>query len=401
MNRVCVVSGFAFASVLAMACQDKAELAVYKGKATPTDPATIGSKTGAKADSRFEVDGGGASQPISKVSAASLLSRAKPLLGALAQQADNPANPSTTEKIDLGHLLYFDPRLSKSQKISCNTCHDLASYGVDIREKNGARSRTSEGHDAHFGERNTPTVYNAAFHMAQFWDGRAVDVEDQATKPILNPIEMAMDDDAAVLAALKAVPQYVEMFAAAFPESASDPITMANLSKAIGAYERKLVTPAPFDRFMGGDLTALDEAQLLGLQYFLDVGCTQCHSGPAVGGMQFQKLGTIKPWPDLVDEGRAAHTKNAIDKFVFKVPSLRNVTETGPWLHDGSFTELEAIVGKMAEFQSARGKVTLAETEAIVAFLGSLKGELPKELIKVPELPGIEPAVEPAKPSPI
>jgi cytochrome c peroxidase len=213
-----------------------------------------------------------------------------------------------------------------------------------------------------------------------------------------------MDDDAAVLAALKSVPKYVEMFAAAFPEG-GEPITMANLGRAIGAYERKLVTPAPFDRFMAGDMAALDEAQLLGLQYFLDVGCTQCHSGPAVGGMQFQKLGSIKPWPDLVDEGRAAHTKNAIDKFVFKVPSLRNVTETGPWLHDGSIEDLETMVGKMAEHQSARGKLTDAETKAIVAFLGSLKGELPKDLIKAPELPpgaeGEAAAAEVPKPTPI
>lgn len=366
------------------ACDHGDELAAYKGKPRSTAEGKAEAKAKA-AELRAAGDFDAADAGGPTISPAAVLDRVRPLFGALPAVADNPANPITDAKVELGKLLYFDPRLSKNQQISCDTCHDLEAWGVDVREKDGARVRTSEGHGGQFGDRNSPTVYNAALHIAQFWDGRAADVEQQAGMPILNPVEMAMPDEAAVVAVLRSIPGYAEKFAAAFPDG-GEPITYANMARAIGAFERKLMTPAAFDRFLAGDAGALDGAQLRGLQLFVDVGCTQCHAGAALGGTQFQKLGSVKPWPDLKDEGRAAHTKSPIDRFIFKVPSLRNVEKTGPWLHDGSIDDLPTMVQKMAEHQSARGKLTPQENAAIVAFLGSLTGELPKELIAAPEL---------------
>ncbi len=315
-----------------------------------------------------------------------VLAKAKPLFGALDEEAKSETNPWTKEKADLGRMLYYETRLSKNHDVSCNTCHDLANYGVDIREQDGKRIKTSEGHKKAFGERNSPTVYNAAFHLAQFWDGRAADVEEQAKGPILNPVEMAMPDEATVVATLKSIPGYVDAFKAAFPEG-DDPVTYDNMAKAIGSFERKLVTPSKFDAFIEGDATALSGAEAAGLKTFMDVGCTQCHSGAQLGGNQFQKLGSVKPWPDLKDEGRFAVTKSAPDKYSFKVPSLRNITETGPYLHDGSIEDLQTMVEKMAEHQLAKGGLSAEETTSILTFLGTLKGEIDQDYIKQPALP--------------
>jgi cytochrome c peroxidase len=315
-----------------------------------------------------------------------LLDRIKPIMAALPKEAVNPDNPSTPEKIELGHMLYFDKRLSKNQDIACVTCHDLEHYGIDIREHEGLRDATSKGHRGQIGERNTPTVYNAALHFVQFWDGRAKDVEEQAKGPVLNPVEMAMKDEPSVLAVLRSIPGYEEKFAAAFPGE-DPPITYDNVGRAVGAYERTLLTPARFDAFIAGDLDALKGQELRGLQLFLDVGCTQCHSGALLGGTQFQKLGTIKPWPDLHDVGRSKITASDADKFVFKVPSLRNVTQTAPYFHNGSEADLGNAVRMMAEHQTARGKLQDDEVLAIVAFLGSLEGEIPKDKIGAPALP--------------
>ena len=159
------------------------------------------------------------------------------------------------------------------------------------------------------------------------------------------------------------------------------------MAKAIGAFERELLTPAKYDKFVGGDADTLSATELAGLQLFLDVGCTQCHAGSLIGGAQFQKLGSVKPWPDLKDEGRKEVTEQEADKHVFKVPSLRNITKTGPYLHDGSEPDLGKVVRLMAEHQTARGKLEDQEVDAILAFLGTLEGELPKDKIAKPELP--------------
>lgn len=317
---------------------------------------------------------------IPDLSAAQVLERAKPLFGTLPKVMESPDNPVTDAKVELGRMLYFDPRLSKNQDISCNTCHDLAKYGVDPRN-----TPTSAGHKGQMGERNSPTVYNAALQVAQFWDGREPTVEAQAKQPILNPVEMAMPSEKAVVKVLASIPGYVEKFKAAFPDD-KDPVTYDNMAKAIGAFERTLVTPAPFDQFLAGNMGALDKKQLWGLSLFMDVGCTTCHTGPGVGGTMFQKLGSVKPWPTK-DEGRYAVTKQEPDKFVFKVPLLRNITKTGPYLHDGSIKDLREMVQKMAEHQTAKGRLSDAELDAMMAFLDALTGPVPDDRIAKPELP--------------
>lgn len=291
--------------------------------------------------------------------------------------AENPANPLTQEKIDLGRMLYYDTRLSKNRTVSCNTCHDLANFGDDGRA-------VSTGIHEQTGGRSAPTVYNAAIHISQFWDGRAADVEAQAVGPVTNPIEMGMPDADYVIRVLKSIPGYVEAFAKAFPDD-EQPLTYENMGRAIGAFERKLLTPAPFDDFLKGDETALTNEEKHGLNLFMTTGCTVCHNGMGVGGHLYQKLGLVKEWP-TEDLGRYEATKVETDKYFFKVPSLRNITETGPYLHDGSIESLDEIVAKMAEHQLGR-TLPQEEVKAIVAFLGSLKGRIDEDYIKQPELP--------------
>ncbi len=319
-----------------------------------------------------------AASATSSVSPMEVLERAKPVFGTLPKQADNPNNPLTEEKIALGRMLYYDKRLSKNHDVSCDSCHPLAQYGADAR-------KNSEGHKKQVGERNSPTVYNAAFHFTQFWDGRAADVEEQAKGPILNPVEMAMPDAEHVLAVLRTIPGYEAAFRAAFPGE-KQPIDIDNLAKAIAAFERKLVTPAPFDAFLAGNVNALSASALRGLQAFMNIGCIQCHTGSLLGGNMFQKLGTVKPY-ETHDTGRFKVTNSDADKFVFKVPSLRNVARTGPYFHDGSVATLDEAVQIMAEHQTAKGKLGADELAAILAFFDSLTGEIPKDYIAQPELP--------------
>ncbi len=291
--------------------------------------------------------------------------------------AENPANPLTEAKVHLGRMLYYDTRLSKNRTISCNSCHDLASFGDDGKP-------VSSGIHEQTGGRSAPTVYNAALHIAQFWDGRAADVEAQAVGPILNPIEMGMPDSAYVLKVIQSIPGYVEAFAKAFPDD-KEPITYENVGRAIGAFERKLLTPSRFDDFLKGDEKALSDEEKHGLTLFVTTGCTVCHNGMGVGGHLFQKLGLVKAWPTQ-DLGRFDATKNEVDKHFFKVPSLRNITETAPYLHDGSVKTLEEIVAKMAEHQLGR-QLSGEDVRSIISFLGSLKGRVNEETIRQPELP--------------
>ena len=282
------------------------------------------------------------------------------------------------EQVNLGRTLYFDKRLSKNQDVSCNSCHQLDHYGVDNQP-------FSPGHKKQLGGRNSPSVYNAALHVAQFWDGRAEDVEAQAKGPILNPVEMAMPSEAQVLKVLNSMPEYVEAFAEAFPQDGK-PVTYNHLGQAIGAFERGLVTPAPFDQYFAGDDTALNPKQKRGLATFVDAGCAQCHNGTYFGGNSYQKVGRVNPWPSQDDPGRYKLTQKEEDRMIFKVPSLRNVAKTGPYFHDGSVKDLKAAVLQMANTQLGKD---LSNTEAsdIVAFLDSLTGEPPAEYIQSPVLP--------------
>jgi cytochrome c peroxidase len=287
-------------------------------------------------------------------------------------------NPVTDAKVELGRMLYYEPRLSKSQDISCNSCHLLDKYGVDGQP-------TSDGHKGQKGDRNAPTVYNAAGHFVQFWDGRAPDVEEQAKGPIMNPVEMAMPSQRQVLAVLKSMPEYVSAFKTAFPGE-KDPFTYENLAKAIGAFERKLVTPSRWDKFLRGDSGALTAEEKAGFNTFVEAGCQACHSGTYLGGTMYQKLGAVKPWPDTSDPGREKISKNEADRMVFKVPGLRNITETGPWYHNGKQNILKEAISRMAEFQLGKN-LTDGQVSSIIVWMKSLTGDIPTEYIKPPVLP--------------
>ena len=262
-------------------------------------------------------------------------------LQALPKSADG-ATPSSPERVALGKMLYFDARLSKSQQISCNSCHHLDAFGVDGEP-------TSEGHKKQRGGRNAPTVLNAALHFRQFWDGRMADVEEQATGPIQNPLEMACTATL-VVTTLTSMPEYVDAFKKAFPGD-KNPVTLKNVGGAIGAYERKLLTPARFDKYLGGDKTAMTDAELAGAATFVQTGCSTCHMGPAIGGSMYQKAGLVKPWPNTKDQGRFEVTKQEADRMMFKVPSLRNIEKTAPYFHDGSTATLDEAVRMMAHHQ--------------------------------------------------
>lgn len=290
---------------------------------------------------------------------------------------DSEHNPLSEAKIQLGRMLYYETRLSRNQDVSCNSCHLLNKFGVD-------GDKFSTGHKGQKGGRNAPTVYNAAGHIAQFWDGRAKDVEEQAKGPVLNPVEMAMADDKSVTAVLKAIPEYVALFKKAFPGQA-DSVTFNNMALAIAAFERKLVTPSRWDQFLKGDKNALTAQEKEGFIRFTEAGCQTCHNGPYLGGRNYQKLGIAKPFPDQ-DKGRMAITKQAADENVFKVPSLRNIEKTGPYFHNGSISGLDSAVRSMAEHQLGR-KLTDADIGVIVTWLKSLTGEIPAEYIKPPVLP--------------
>lgn len=317
-----------------------------------------------------------------------LLAQAKALfqpLPADAQIAD--ANPETTPAlVALGQQLYFDPRLSASGNISCNTCHNLATFGVDNLPK-------SPGMDAQLGGRNSPTVLNAALNASQFWDGRAQDVEEQAGGPLLNPVEMALPSKEAAVQRIADIPGYVKEFKKVYGEDSQ--VTFDGITKAIGAYERTLITPSPFDKFLKGDISALNTAELRGLQAFMNNGCISCHQGINLGGEQFQKFGLVNGpyWKftgaEAHDEGRFEVTKAEGDKFIFRVPNLRNVEHTYPYFHDGSVKSLHQAVKIMGMAQLGR-ELPEKEIDDIVAFLGSLTGDIPKKARILPILPKSE-----------
>ena len=291
-----------------------------------------------------------------------------------------PGNPATAQRVALGKMLYFDPRLSESHAISCNSCHMVGMGGVDLQE-------TSLGHRWQHGGRNAPTVYNAVFDVAQFWDGRAKDLEQQAGGPLVNPVEMDTTE-AHVVEQLRAIPGYVQAFARAFP-GGSEAITFDNIRRAIALFEATLITPnAPFDRYLKGDAKALDTAQREGLALFINKGCAACHAGINVGGAMYAPFGVVeRPGAEILppdDRGRFAVTKTASDAYVFRVPSLRNVALTPPYFHSGKVWDLRQAVAVMGSSQLG-AKLSDAEIDSITAFLGSLSGDQPQ--VTLPILP--------------
>lgn len=309
-----------------------------------------------------------------------ILAYFQPLPAAL----ENASNPATPEKVSLGRMLYYDTRFSKTGDISCYVCHPLHDYGTSHRP-------TGVGHDALVGGRNEPTVYNAAGHIAQFWDGRAADVEAQAVGPVTNPIEMGMANDAAVLAIVNTIPAYVDAFKAAFPNDAT-PVSFTNFGKAIGAFERGLITPSRWDDYLKHDAGALSAAEKDGLKTFVATGCTQCHSGAYLGGTMYQKAGVVNAWFNTKDVGRSKVTGNPADQMVFKVPSLRNVQETWPYFHDGSVQRLNDAVRLMAWHQLGK-QLTDDEVTSIVTWLRTLNGKVPYDYIEEPILPPVKKAI--------
>lgn len=282
-------------------------------------------------------------------------------------------NPATPAKVELGKMLYFDPRLSASHAISCNSCHMIGLGGGDAGE-------TSIGHKWQRGARNSPTVFNAVFNIAQFWDGRAADLEQQAGGPMTDKVEMAAAP-AHVPEQLQAIPGYVTAFRAAFPADPR-PVSLANVQKAIAVFEATLITPnAPFDKYLRGNAAALDATQKEGLRLFMDRGCSTCHNGINVGGGMYAPFGIVeKPGSELLpahDKGRFSVTKATGDEYVFKAPTLRNVALTPPYFHTGRSWDLKQAVAVMGASQLGT-KLSDAEAGTIVSFLESLTGEQPK-----------------------
>lgn len=278
----------------------------------------------------------------------------------------------TEERIDLGRMLFFEPRISATGVISCATCHNPALGWTD-------RIPRGTGHEGQVGDRNTPTVLNSGFLEAQFWDGREPDLEGQALGPIQASIEMNMTLDEAI-SRLNEFEAYRVAFGAAFPGD-NDPVTPRNVALAIAAFERTLNTPnSPFDRFLMGDQTALTEEQQAGMRLFVDSGCVACHNGPNLSDSNYHRF----ELPGSHDEGRFLVTGDEFDRFAFRTPTLRNVTLTYPYFNNGSVDNLHDAVNLMAD-QMLGHEFTEEENAAVVAFLHSLTGEMPQVII--PALP--------------
>ena len=313
---------------------------------------------------------------------------------ALPDSAPAPAdNPTTAAKVELGKMLYFDPRFSSTGTVSCFSCHNVMEGGDD-------HMTTSAGVHGLKGGRNAPTVWNAAFHTVQFWDGRAPSLEEQAKGPPVNPIEMGMPNLDAVINRIRHIPGYKVYFEQAF--GPGDVVTMDNAAKAIAAYERTLITPgSAYDRYVKGDKTALTARQAKGMQTFADTGCMSCHQGPAFNGPAlpmgtgfYMKFPTFEDsaytaeYKLTADPGRANATKDPADKGMWRVSTLRNLTYTAPYMHTGTVKSLPEAVRVMASTQLNR-TLSDADTGDIVAFLETLSGPFPQQTMpRLPATPG-------------
>ena len=308
---------------------------------------------------------------------------------ALPETAPAPAdNPTTEAKVELGKMLYMDPRFSSTGTVSCNSCHNVMEGGDDSRS-------VSMGVHGKTGGRNAPTVWNSAFHSVQFWDGRAPLLEDQAKGPVANPVEMGMEDVDTAMERVRRIPGYKAYFDKAFGENS---MTVDNAAKAVAAFERTLITPnSSYDKYVKGDNKAMSEQQVRGMNKFASSGCTSCHSGAAFNGPQM-KLGEgfftrfptftdntyVAQYKLADDKGRQEVTGNEADASMFRTPTLRNITDTAPYFHNGSVNDLAEAVRVMAKTQLNKD-LPDSDVNDIVAFLGALTGEYPE--ITMPRLP--------------
>ena len=277
--------------------------------------------------------------------------------------------PETIEvdaaKVQLGKKLFFDPILSRDNTISCATCHDLQSGGDDgLKFSSGIRGQK--------GGVNSPTVYNSGYNFRQFWDGRARDLKEQAKGPITNPVEMGHTLEGAV-EVLRKNSVYVQAFGSIYPEG----ITRENIVDAIAEFEKALITPnAPFDQYINGKKEAINSEVKKGYQLFVSKGCILCHHGINIGGNMYNKFGVFED-ANSSNLGRYNVTKQEEDKYFFKVPSLRNVAQTAPYMHDGRIDKLREAVLLMSQYQLGR-EMKAEDIDAIVLFLQSLTGEMPE-----------------------
>ena len=294
-----------------------------------------------------------------------LVQAAKPASEPVAPIA--PAKVTNPKLVELGKKLYFDPRLSKSGFISCNSCHNLSMGGTD-------NIKTSIGDRWQQGPINAPSVLNSSLNVAQFWDGRAADLKAQAGGPIANPGEMAFTHTLAI-GVLESIPTYQREFKTVFGK---EKIDIDQVTAAIAEFEKTLVTPnSRFDQWLLGKKDALNANELAGYQLFKTSGCVACHNGPAAGGNSFQKMGIVAPYKaSSPAEGRSAVTGKDADRFSFKVPTLRNVELTYPYFHDGAANTLTEAVDVMGRLQLGK-KFTQDENAKIVAFLKTLTGDQP------------------------
>ncbi len=310
-----------------------------------------------------------------------LLARAKESFKAIPTTVPEIAdNKVTSDKVELGKMLFMDPRLSASHLISCNTCHNVGMGGDDNLE-------TSIGHGWAKGPRNAPTAFNAVFNIAQFWDGRAADLKAQAKGPVQAGVEMNNKPER-VVETLKSMPDYVAMFAKAFPND-KDPVSFDNMARAIEAFEATLITPnSKFDQFLMGDKSALNKVEAEGLDLFMEKGCVACHAGTNFGGEGYYPFGVVeKPGSEILpegDKGRFAVTETADDSYVFRAAPLRNIELTAPYFHSGKVWDLKQAVSIMGASQLGE-KLSEKEVESITAFLRTLTGDQPK--IEYPILP--------------
>lgn len=293
-----------------------------------------------------------------------LVKTSNELFGTIPDKMPGSDNDSSA-MIHLGRKLFFDTRLSINDNQSCNTCHNV------LNKKAGVDNlHLSPGVYGKVGTRNTPTVLNSGFHIAQFWDGRAKSLEEQVRIPLLDPLQMAMPDEKYVVDKITSILEYRELFEKAFPDKPKK-ITFEQIIMSISAFQRTFRTSDRFDDFQRGKYKALTYDELKGLEIFLSVGCAKCHKGPMLGGNSFQKIGIKKQYQNQEDMGRFKITSKEEDLFVFKVPSLRNIALTAPYFHDGSQNTLDVAVKKMAELQLGKN-LTEQEVESIVSFLNSL-----------------------------
>lgn len=315
---------------------------------------------------------------------ATLMEDAKNLFQVLPAEAGSAENEVTPAKVQLGKTLYFDTRMSKNNTQSCNSCHNLSTYGVDNKP-------TSAGDLGKNGNRNSPTVLNAALHGSQFWDGRAKNVEEQAGMPVLNPVEMNMPSEKAVEQRFVSIKGYQKLFSDAYPNE-KNAVSYSNIRKAIAAFERTLLTPTRFDKYLAGDATALNADEKKGLRVFIETGCATCHNGAVKGGNMMQKFpvygdtyvqATNSTHDDL---GKFEHTKDEMDKHMFKVPSLNNISKTYPYFHDGSVAKLEDAIRIMAKLQLNKD-LSQEQIASIKTFLLSLDGEVPSSAVIAPVMP--------------